>query len=165
MFCSPQGPTLSEGIAESEVQVSTIVHSPSKDFGELMLWEPETREAGLSETIALKQNKDDQLQQMIEYLEIEQLPTDPKRSRKVAAQATLFTQLDEILYFLDPNRQFKKRVIMPHHLREKLMEETHGGPLAGHFSTNRLYNTDPYLVVGGNVQDVDYHCKNVPSVL
>ena len=159
---SPQGP--SEGIAESEVQVSTIVHSPSDDFGELMLWEPETREAGLSETIALEQNKDDQLQQMIEYLETEQLPTDPKRSRKVAAQATLFTQLDGILYFLDPKRQFKKRVVVPRHLREKLMEDMHGGPLAGHFSTNRLYNT---LIRTwwweGMYKDVDYHCKSCPE--
>ena len=53
---------------------------------------------------------------------------------------------------------------MPRHLREKLMEDMHGGPLAGHFSTNRLYNT---LIRTwwweGMYKDVDYHCKSCPE--
>lgn len=72
------------------------------------------------------------------YLEEGELPDDPKLSRKVATQ---FVMLNGLLHFPDLKRRFKKRAVVPVQLREKLMGDVHGGPLAGHFSTSRLFNT------------------------
>lgn len=49
-----------------------------------------------------------------------------------------------MLYFIDPKCRSRKRVVVllvvPMHLKEKLILNSHGGLLTGHFSNNRLYN-------------------------
>ena len=65
---------------------------------------------------------------------------------------------------MDPKRKSRKRAVVPHHLKERLIKSVHGGPLAGHFSNNRLYN----LLVrswwwDSMYGDVTKHCKNCPQ--
>ena len=64
---------------------------------------------------------------MIEYLKEGKLPTDPTTARKIAAQATQFVLLEGLLYFLDPRKRLKMRAVIPTHLKNKLIEEVHGG--------------------------------------
>ena len=65
---------------------------------------------------------------------------------------------------MDPKRKSRKRAVVPHHLKERLIKSVHGGLLAGHFSNNRLYN----LLVrswwwDGMYGDVTKHCRNCPQ--
>ena len=75
---------------------------------------------------------------MIQFLETGNLPDDMSLSRKIAAQALQFSVVDGILYFVKSN---KKQAVVPVQLRQKLLQETHGGILAGHFSANRSFHT------------------------
>ena len=88
-----------------------------------------------------EQCKDPDLKKMIQFLETGNLPDDVLQSRKIAAQALQFSVLDGILYFVNGEQPNKKQVVVPVQLRQKLLQETHGGILAGHFSANRLFHT------------------------
>ena len=92
-------------------------------------------------SLAVEQRKDGQLLALIQYLEEDKLPDDPVLSRNVAALSTQFVLMDSVLYLLDAKRNSWKRAVAPTHLRTKLITEVHGGPLAGHFSANRIFNT------------------------
>ena len=49
--------------------------------------------------------------------------------------------MDDILFYIDTKHQSKRRAVVPEHIRKRVMEETHGGTLGGHYPGNRLYNT------------------------
>ena len=70
---------------------------------------------------------------MIEFLESGELPEDEKDACKIASQASLFILIDDILYFLDLKHGAYKRIPVPQHLRQTILEESHGGCLTGHF--------------------------------
>ena len=88
-----------------------------------------------------EQCRDPDLQKMIQFLETGNLPDNVSQSQKIAAQALQFSLVDGILYFVDTKQQSKKQVVVPVQLRQKLLQEAHGGILAGHFSANRLFHT------------------------
>ena len=56
--------------------------------------------------IGHEQRKDPKLQEMISWLENGTLPEDDKRARNLVIRAEQFTILDDILYFVDPNKSF-----------------------------------------------------------
>ena len=91
-------------------------------------------------TFAIEQRKDKQLTAVIRFLKDGTLPED-KQARKLTAKASQFTVEGDVLYYLDTKHQGRRRAGVPHHLRNKIMEETHNGVFAGHFSGQRLYNT------------------------
>ena len=127
-------------------------------------YKPNVDNCNQLESLAIEQRKDDEIREIISYMEDGELPPDLKKSRKTAAQATQFVLSKGILYFLDAKRHYKKRAVVLSHLRKTLIEDVHGGPLGGHFTANRLYNT---LVRSwwwdGMYRDVEYHCKNCPQ--
>ena len=69
-----------------------------------------------------------------------------------------------MLYFIDGKQKHKKRAVVPMQLRKPLLEQNHGGPLGGHFSGTRLFNT---LVVQWYwdrlYADVERFCKACPQ--
>ena len=69
------------------------------------------------------------------------LPEDGKHACKLALQEHLFVIVDQVLYHLDSKQDHRKQVVVPSHLRRQIMEETHRGPMSGHFSGQRLFNT------------------------
>ena len=73
------------------------------------------------------------------FIEEKKLPDDANLAKKIAAQATQFAIVDRVLYFLDPRRNHKKRVVVPKHLQEQLIQEHHRGNMGGHFAANKLY--------------------------
>ena len=166
---SPQGSAPREGLAENEVQVASVAGSALEEEGELQVAqllqvEPVPDPEWPSETLADEQRKDSSLLAMIEYLKEGKLPTDPTTARKIAAQATQFVLLEGLLYFLDPRKRLKMRAVIPTHLKNKLIEEVHGGPLAGHFSSQRLFNTlSRTWWWEGMFKDIHSHCKNCPE--
>lgn len=61
------------------------------------------------------------------------------KARELVAQAFSFAVVDGVLYFIDPCREDRKRAVVPSQLREGILEESHGGPMGGHFSGAWLY--------------------------
>ena len=52
---------------------------------------------------------------------------------------TTFLNFMRNLYYVDPARKDRTRLVVPRVLRQKLMEEMHSGGFAGHFAVKGLY--------------------------
>ena len=92
-------------------------------------------------SFAEEQRKDPRVFEVIHLLESGELPADEQRARKLALQENLYVVVDGVLYHLDPKLTGSKRAVVPQHLREQVMEQSHRGPMAGYFSGHRLFNT------------------------
>ena len=146
-----------------EVQIATVhVNSGEEEITELLNKSGELYSK--QEDFGAQQQKDKELKEMIQFLMDGSLPDDNKVARKVAIQATCFTIIDGVLYFVDNKRNNRKRCVVPRHLRNQIMEENHSGPMSGHFSGQKLYNA---LVTHwwwqGMYNDVIAHCRSCPQ--
>ena len=161
---NPYGAAPTEGIGESEIQVSKV-ECDVDEVPVLLELEPYSSTSNTNlETLATEQQKDHRVAEILTYLKTGALPKEEQRACKIAAQANLFGMDNSVLYYIDPKRKSRKRTVVPHHLKERLIKSVHGGPLAGHFSNNRLYN----LLVrswwwDGMYVDVAKHCRNCPQ--
>ncbi len=149
---SPHAPAPREGIGQLDVQVS-VVDSSVANAKELLYAEPESGPLSAMEPFPREQRKDPGVQEIIEFLEREELLQDEGRARKVALQNPLFTLVDDMLFSLDPKHGSQQRAVVPKHLRRKMTEENHRGPmgactLLGKLSVQR---SCPSLVVGRDV--------------
>ena len=93
-----------------------------------------------TEVLAVGQRKDNQIAAILTYLTTVVLPTDDQHAHRVISQANLLGIEEGVLYCIDPKRQSRKRAVVPSHLKEKIIGSVHGGPWAGHFSNNQVYN-------------------------
>ena len=94
-----------------------------------------------STVLAKEQRKDQDVSEIIDFLEGGKLPEDIPRARKLALQAPLFTVIDHTLYFIDSKRRNTQRAVVPRHLRHDILKDVHSGPFGGHFSGPRLFKT------------------------
>ena len=88
-----------------------------------------------------EQRKDSQVNEVIHFLETQELPSDDRRARKIASQQSLFAILDGILYYIDHRRNHQRRVVVPKLLRERVLEEAHRGQMSGHFSGKHTFSS------------------------
>ena len=123
------------------MQVSAVI----SDIQTLLDTEPVGDQGVVDDTFGAEQQKDDQL---IQFLNTGQLPTDESRARKIALQAPLFAMIDGVLMFVDPKRKDQRRAVVPSQLQRQVMEENHRGHVGAHFSVSRSLLS---LVVGRNV--------------
>ena len=86
-----------------------------------------------------EQKKDPDIQEIIAFLSTGKLPDCGQRAKRIAVQAPSFALVNGVLYFLDSKGGDRKRCVVPRQLRERIMEENHSGPMAGHFSGEWLY--------------------------
>jgi len=63
-----------------------------------------------------EQQKDEVLKILYDYLVNESLPPDEQQARKICAKAVNFAVVDNILYFIDPKQQGRRRAAVPAHL-------------------------------------------------
>ena len=155
---APWGESPSEALV-TEVQVASI-HSAS----DLLSLEPATVPAKPNESFAEQQRKDTDILELVSYLTSETLPDCPLKAKKIAAKAPLYTLINGILYFLDSKREGRRRCVVPKHLRRSIIEENHQGPLAGHFSGERLYKALARHWWWQNMYgDVVSHCASCPQ--
>ena len=99
---------------QSELLISGPLPPPSNNFVE-------------------EQRQDASIQEIVSFLEHNELPRDEQRARKVTLRGSLFTVIDSVLYFIDPKKNGTPQALLPKHLQQKVMEETHGGTFGGHF--------------------------------
>jgi len=92
------------------------------------------------------------------------VPHDEQHAKKICTKAVNFAVLDDIMYFIDPKHQGKRRAAVPTHLHDEILRENHGGIMAGHFSGDRLHK----LVSNKWWWDTLYrdcitYCRNCPK--
>ena len=147
--------------ASSDVQVAQV-QSTDRDILELLQSPPPGSD--LSGHYSQEQEKDLEILQLRQFLSEGQLPSNPQQARRIAAQAPSFTLLDNIVYFIDSKRNNQRRCVVPVHLRTSLMEENHSGPLAGHFSGEKLFKAlVRHWWWPSMYSDVIKHCANCPQ--
>ena len=111
-----------------------------------------------------EQRQDPKLLDYILFLEKGELPLDPQRARKIAIQEPLFAIVDQVLYYVDPKRANRRRAVVPQQLQKSIMDENHRGPMGGHFSGNRLFNSlSRHWWWEGMYSDVSHYVRNCPE--
>ena len=132
---SPQPEAPDEGVAEQEVQVAIVQAEPSTIQSLLQ----STPFPFSQQSFALEQRKDPEVVEIVMFLEKGELPLDERRARRIALQASLFTLVEGVLFYIDPKQEHRKRVVVPRHLREQLLQENHSSPMGGHFAGKKMY--------------------------
>ena len=160
---NPQAPAPKEGIAQTDVQVS-LVDSAEVSVETLLQAEPELSPLAGVDSMPQEQRKDPALLEIIQFLESGVLPADEGRARKIALQSSLFSLVDDVLFFMNTKLDRQQRVVVPAHLKVKVMEETHRGPMGAHFSGNRLFNTlARHWWWEGMFADAVHYARNCPE--
>ena len=145
----------------TDVQVAAM-HSESMDASELLQIAPAV--GGSVGSFSHEQLKDPEILELKDFLSRGIVPTDEHRARKLAAEAPLFAVVDDIVYFLDSKKGSIKRCVVPFHMRETIMEENHGGQMAGHFSGEKLYKLlRRHWWWPRMYTDVVEHCRSCPE--
>ena len=88
-------------------------------------------------SIATEQQRDPAVR---EFLTSGKLPGDQVRAQKVALQSSVFSLIDGVVYHID-HKTRQKCAVVPSHLREKLLRETHAGSYSGLFCGRHLCDT------------------------
>ena len=110
-------------------------------------------------SITQDQQSDPSCQEIIALLVHKTLPESDSRSRYLIRMAERFAIVDNILFYLDPKKSHTRRLVVPHALQERLMEQFHSGPFAGHFSGPRTYSAMyPRFWWEGMYSDVVSYC-------
>ena len=136
-------PVLSAPIEEpSEMQVAFITSKDDDVTITTLLEQSPSILDTKDKDLADEQHQDDELQPIIFYLEENKLPEDHKSAQKIITEATLYAMSDGILYYVGKKQTEMPRVVVPRKLRLQILEEYHGGCLAG-----SLQNTSTSLVV------------------
>ena len=91
-------------------------------------------------SFASEQRKDSSVREIIDFIRHGTLPADNDRARKIALQQSMFTTTDDgILHFIDSKHKNNTRVVVPRHLQQQMLRDTHSSAYGGHFSGQRLY--------------------------
>ena len=132
---SPHSEPPPVGEAEDETQVSAVesVGTSNTNLIEDLL--KESPQQTLAETsFADEQKKDPEVMEIVG-----DLPTKERRAKVIALQKSLFAMKDGILFYIDPKREHRLRVVVPSHLREQILMEHHAGLTGGHFAAKKMY--------------------------
>ena len=134
---SPYTPAPSQGIAHDEVQVSSV--AANGDLLALLRANPLTGDKN-GDDYSADQSKDPDLGKMVDYLKDGKLPENPDDAKRLVAQESQFSIIDGTLFFVEHRHKSRKRVAVPRHLRDCLLQENHKGNYSDHFSGPKLYN-------------------------
>ena len=90
-------------------------------------------------SFAEEQSRDPELQEIIAFLKTRELPMEEKRARRIALQGSLFMLEEDTLYYVDPKLDHRRRIAVPSHLKQQILQENHASGMGGHFSGRRMY--------------------------
>ena len=132
-----------------EVQVAAVMDTDANTITDLL----QADAAVISvESLQDNQQKDPDLLQLIQYTEEGTLPTSQQRAcnYKLVLQNQLFVMLDGILYYVDHKHANRRLLMLPKHMRERVIEENHRGKFRGYFSGTEFSRVS-FLCSGGKV--------------
>ena len=85
-----------------------------------------------------EQRKDQDLADLLAYLESKSLPDDSGRAKRVLSQARKgYYVMEGVLYYEGPDVPDRRRLVVPSHLRDKVINEHHDSVFAGHFAVKK----------------------------
>ena len=101
---------------------------------------------------------------MFLYLSQNVLPEDEKERRRIVSESRHFDVIDDVLHYENPHIPGKWCVAVLIELRLPLLEDAHGGLLAGHLAEKRVYNRLRRSYLWPCMRcDVRKHCHSCPS--
>ena len=157
----PVGQAPVEGPGQNELQVSQV--NSSREIDSLLNSEP-VSPPDIHNSFRAEQRKDDSLNEIIQFLETNKLPSDETRARKISLQVSLFSMVDGVLMFVDPKRKDRKRVVAPSHLQHSIMDDNHRNHVGAHFSGNKLFGAlSRHWWWEGMFADVVHYTRNCPE--
>jgi hypothetical protein len=76
---------------------------------------------------------------MITFLEEGELPDEPKLAKRIMLEQSQYDLIDDVLHHENPVNpgSWRHCQVVPSALREKLLQESHGGKFSGHFAEKR----------------------------
>jgi len=122
-------------------------------------------EESLLQLVRQEQRQDKELVQLMNYLENRSLPDDMQAARHVVAQTKKgFILIDGILYYEGGEFPDKRRLVVPVHLHQKIVDEHHDESFAGHFSVKKMSKKiGRYFYWKGMNADVVKKCESCVS--
>ena len=110
--------------------------------------------------VAEMQLADPLLVPMLEYLKGEVLPTVTRTAERVVLESKHYSLIDGVLQYESPTYPGRWCVVVSTVLREKLMDEAHGGHFAGHLAERKVYDRLRWYVWWKGMRtDVRRHCR------
>ena len=98
-------------------------------------------EESLLQNICIKESKDKVLVNIINYLEKKILLRDVREAQHTAAVAKKgHFVMDGVLYYESNNVAGRRCLVVPEHLRDKVVTENHDAIFSGHFSAEKMLN-------------------------
>jgi len=109
-----------------------------------------------------EQRRDPELARLIAFLTDRTLPSDPRDASIVVGLAKKgYYVVDGILYYEGADVCDHRCVVVPSHLRQKLLEEHHDLPFAGHFAAKKMVQRiKQYYYWSGLRSDVYKKCSS-----
>ena len=146
-----------------DVQVAHVQADTPLQITDLLKMTPTPAPPSMYE-FHLEQQKDTRVKELYDYVASGIVLNDEQQAKKVCGRAVHFAVVDSILYFVDSKKQGRKRVVVPAHLRNQILRESHGGIMAGHFSGDRLYKLISHHWWWETLyKDAVSHCRNCPE--
>ena len=153
---------LSRAPVESEARVLQVQEEVNLSEGTAS--ESETLTTVL-EQVQREQRKDLELKNLIDFLTKRSLPDDPKEINLVLNTAKKgYYVVDDILYYEGPDMPNHRRIVVPTHLQQRILEEHHDSPFAGHFAAKKMsQRIRQYFYWNGLTSDVYKKCSSCVS--
>ena len=112
--------------------------------------------------VQLEQRKDGKLVKIMDFLTNQMLPTDPQEAKVVLATAKGgYHMVDGILYYEGADSPDRRRVVVPQHLQQQILDEHHDLPFSGHFAARKMsQRISQYFYWKGLKSDVYRKCSS-----
>ena len=94
-----------------------------------------------SDSFHEQQLRDSTLNPIMSYLSDGILPDDSQVAAKIIAQASLYTMVYGLLYYVGQKNDSSPRVVVPSEYKRRLIEEYHSRIMSGHFPGPEIYKT------------------------
>ena len=84
-----------------------------------------------------QQKQDPELAGLCSFLQTRTLPEDPQLAKVISNLVRKgYFLVDDVLYYEGPDVPDRRRVVVPQHLRGKIIDENHDVAYAAHFAVN-----------------------------
>ena len=147
----------------ANVVADTLSRAPvlSKEDKVSVLRVQDQKEGPLLKLVREQQKQDGMLSDLISYLQNKELPSDEQAARQVLKMNKKgFLITDGILYY-EGDGTGERRLVVPSHLQQKLLDEQHDGVFAGHFAYKKMYQKmKKYYYWEGMSGDVRKKCES-----
>ena len=91
------------------------------------------------ESVQKQQRNDEDINQLITYLDCKELSIDPRYRDRVLSQARIgYYLVNGVLYFEEADVPERRWLVVPQRLRQQVLNENHESVFAGHFAAKKL---------------------------